>query len=84
MATYQHMLKRKGRTEFISSGYINIPPWKEGFERRISFGGEQIYVRVLERSERERMIYTDEIDAPRIVELPDEKRVIYAVEIETR
>ena len=68
MANYHHMLKRKGQAEYESSGYINIPPWKEGDERRVTIGGSQLYVRVIERMDRDRVIYTEEIDALCVVE----------------
>ncbi len=68
MANYHHMLKRKGQTEYEASGYINIPPWKEGDERRVMIGDSQLYVRVIERMDRERVIYTEEIESPCVVE----------------
>jgi hypothetical protein len=68
MANYHHMLKRKGHAEYAASGYINIPPWKEGDERRVTFGDSQLYVRVLERLDRERVIYTEEIESLCVVE----------------
>lgn len=68
MANYQHMLKRKGQDEYEPSGYINIPPWKEGDERRVTIGDSQLYVRVIERMDRDRVIYTAEIDALCVVE----------------
>jgi hypothetical protein len=67
-ANYQHMLKRKGQAEYEPSGYINIPPWKEGDERRVMIGDSQLYVRVIERMDRDRVIYTEEIDALCVVE----------------
>jgi hypothetical protein len=42
MANYHHMLKRKGQTEYEPSGYVNIPPWREGDERRVTVGGSQL------------------------------------------
>jgi hypothetical protein len=75
MANYHHMLKRKGQTEYEPSGYINIPPWSEGDERRVTVGDAQLYVRVVERMARERVIYTVEIDSFCVVERrTDEKR----------
>ena len=68
MANYHHMLKRKGQTEYEPVGYVNIPPWKEGDERRVTIGDSQLYVRVIERMDRDRVIYTEEIDALRVVE----------------
>ena len=68
MANYHHMLKRKGRVECEPSGYINIPPWKEGDQRRVTIGDSQLYVRVLERLDRERVIYTEEIESLCVVE----------------
>ena len=68
MANYQHMLKRKDQAEYEPSGYINIPPWKEGDERRVTIGASQLYVRVIERMDRDRVIYTEEIDALCVVE----------------
>ena len=62
------MLKRKGQAEYKASGYINIPPWKDGDERRITIGDSQLYVRVIERMDRDRVIYTEEIDALCVVE----------------
>jgi hypothetical protein len=67
MANYHHMLKRKGEIEYAPSGYINIPPWREGDERRVTVGDGQLYVRVVERTDRERVIYTVEIDQPCVV-----------------
>jgi hypothetical protein len=68
MANYQHMLKGKGQAEYKPSGYINIPVWKEGDERRVMIGDSQLYVRVIERMDRDRVIYTEEIDALCVVE----------------
>jgi len=68
MANYQHMLKRKGQAEYEPSGHINIPPWKEGDERRVTIGDSQLYVRVIERMDRDRVIYTEEIDTLCVVE----------------
>ena len=62
------MLKRKGQAEYEASGHINIPPWKEGDERRVTIGDSQLYVRVIERMDRDRVIYTEEIDALCVVE----------------
>jgi len=62
------MLKRKGEAEYEPSGYINIPPWKDGDERGVTIGDSQLYVRVIERMDRDRVIYTEEIDALRVVE----------------
>ncbi len=75
MANFHHMLRRKGQTEHVASGYINIPLWREGDERRVDIGGERVYVRVLERMDRERTIYTEEIDPLCIVERVSERRV---------
>jgi hypothetical protein len=68
MANYQHMLKRKGHAEYEPSGHINIPPWKEGDERRVTIGDSQLCVRVIERLDRERVIYTEEIESLCVVE----------------
>ena len=68
MATYHHMLKRKGQTEYEPSGYINIPLWMEGYERRVAVGDDQIHVRVIERMDGQRVIYTVEIDPLSVVE----------------
>jgi hypothetical protein len=68
MANYQHMLKRKGQAEYEPSGCINIPSWKEGDERRVTIGDSQLYVRVIERIDRNRVIFTEEIDALCVVE----------------
>jgi hypothetical protein len=68
MANYQHMLKRKGQTEYEPSGYVNIPPWKEGDERRVTVAGDQLCVRVVDRRDRERVIYTVEINQLCVVE----------------
>ena len=68
MANYQHMLKRKGHPEYEPSGYSNIPPWKEGDERRVTIGDSQLCVRVIERLDRERVIYTEEIESLCVVE----------------
>jgi hypothetical protein len=68
MANYQHMLKRKDQAEYEPSGHINIPPWKEGDERRVATGDGQLYVRVVERLDRERVIYTEEIESLCVVE----------------
>lgn len=62
MAKYHHMLKRKDQAEYEAVGYANIPPWKEGDERRVTVGDGQLYVRVVERMDKERLIYTEEID----------------------
>ena len=56
------MLKRKGQTEYEPSGYINIPLWMEGYERRVAVGDDQIHVRVVERMDGQRVIYTVEIE----------------------
>jgi hypothetical protein len=79
MANFHHMLKRKGQTEHVASGYINIPLWREGDERRVNVGDERVYVRVVNRMDRERTIYTEEIDPLRIVERPSERRVTDAL-----
>lgn len=71
MANYHHMLKRKGRTEYEPSGYINIPPWRQGDERRVIVGDDQLCVRVVEPMYRERVIYTVEIDPLCVVERRD-------------
>jgi hypothetical protein len=68
MANYNHMFKRKGAIEYAPSGYVNIPPWREGDERRVTVDGDQLYVRVVERMDKERVIYTIEIDRPCVVE----------------
>jgi hypothetical protein len=68
MANYHHMLKRKGQADYEPSGYINIPPWKEGDERRVTIGDSHLYVRVIERTDRDRVINTEEIDALCVVE----------------
>lgn len=68
MANYQHMLKRKDQAEYEPSGQINIPPWNEGDERRVTTGDGQLYVRVVERLDRERVIYTEEIESLCVVE----------------
>jgi hypothetical protein len=73
MANYHHMLGRKGQTDYAPSGYINIPPWREGDERRVTIGDGQVYVRVVERMDRARVIYTMEIDPLCIVERADDK-----------
>lgn len=75
MANYHHMLKRKGQTEYEPSGFINIPPWREGDERRVTVGGGLLYVRVMGRIDRERVIYTMEIDPPCVVERANEARL---------
>ncbi len=62
------MLKRKGQTEYEPSGYINIPLWMEGYERRVAVGDDQIHVRVVERMDGQRVIYTVEIDSLNVVE----------------
>ncbi len=84
MANYHHMLKRKGETEYTPSGSINIPLWKEGDERRVTVGGDQLHVRVVERVDGKRVIYTMEIDPPCVVERMDERRVTDAMEINPR
>src|SRR5262249_41199993 len=68
-------LKRKGHTEYEPVGYVNIPPWKEGDERRGTGGCGQLYVRVVERMDKERVTYTVEIDPRCLVEGADEKRM---------
>ena len=68
MANYHHMLKRRGQADYERSGYINIPPWKEGDERRVTIGDSQLYVRVIERMDRGRVIYTEEIDGLCVVD----------------
>jgi hypothetical protein len=68
MANYHHMLKRKGQADYEPSGYINIPPWKEGDERRITIGNSHLYVRVIERMDRDRVIYAEETDVLCVVE----------------
>jgi hypothetical protein len=75
MAKYRHMLKRKGQTEYEPVGYANIPPWKEGDERRVTVGDGHLYVCVIERMDRERVIYTMEIDPRCLVEWADEGRM---------
>ena len=80
MANYHHMLKRKGETEYAPSGYINIPLWKEGDERRVTVGDDQLHVRVVERMDGKREIYTEEIDPLRIVERMDEKHAIAEID----
>jgi hypothetical protein len=80
MANFHHMLKRKGQTEHVASGYINIPLWREGDERRVNIGDERVYVRVVNRMDRERTIYTEEIDPLRIVEWTHERRVTDALQ----
>ena len=84
MANYQHMLKRKGQAEYEPAGNVNIPPWKDRDERRVMVGGCQIYVRVVERMDRERVIYTEEIDARCVVERTDRERVHCALELDRR
>jgi hypothetical protein len=79
MANFHHMLKRKGQAEHVASGYINIPPWREGDERRVNIGDERVYVRVVNRMDRERTIYTEEIDPLCIVERASERRVTEAL-----
>jgi hypothetical protein len=79
MANYHHMLKRKGQTEYEPCGSVNIPPWREGDERRVTVDGDQIYVRVVERMDRERVIYTLEIDPLSVVERTDERRADLAL-----
>jgi hypothetical protein len=74
MANYQHMLKRKGQAEYAPAGAINIPLWREGDERRITVAGDRLYVRVVERIDRDRVIYTEEVDPRCLVEWPDERR----------
>ncbi|MGO8917174.1 MAG: hypothetical protein ACLQJR_14810 [Stellaceae bacterium] len=80
MANYQHMLKRKGQTEYEPSGYINIPLWREGYERRVTIGGDQLHVRVVERMDGQRVIYTVEIDPLNVVERMDGARATHAAE----
>jgi hypothetical protein len=75
MANFHHMLKRKGQAEHVASGYINIPLWREGDERRVNIGDERVYVRVVNRMDRERTIYTEEIEPLCIVERAGERRV---------
>jgi hypothetical protein len=84
MANYHHMLKRKGQSEYEPVGYVNIPPWKEGDERRVTVGDGHLYVRVVERMDRERVIYTMEIDPLCVVERTDEKRVGCALGLDPR
>ncbi|HUC65682.1 MAG TPA: hypothetical protein VMA53_09665 [Stellaceae bacterium] len=79
MANFHHMLKRKGQAEHVASGYINIPLWREGDERRVNIGDERVYVRVVNRIDRERTIYTEEIDPLCLVEWASERRVTYAL-----
>jgi hypothetical protein len=79
MANFHHMLRRKGQTEHVASGYINIPLWKQGDERRVDIGGERVYVRVVNRMDRERTIYTEEIDPLCLVERVSERRATYAL-----
>ena len=74
MANYQHMLKRKGQADYEASGYINIPPWREGDERRVTVGDDRLSVRIVERLDRDRVIYTVEIDPLRLIEWPDGAR----------
>jgi hypothetical protein len=52
--------------EALSTG--PIPPWREGDERRVSVDCDQLYVRVVERMDKERVIYTLEIDQLCVVE----------------
>jgi len=63
VANYHHMLKRRGQAEYEAVPYeLNIPPWKER-GRAADHGREgQLYVRVVERINKERVIYTEEID----------------------
>jgi hypothetical protein len=75
MANYHHMLKRKGQSQYEPVGYVNIPPWKEGDERRVTVGDGHIHVRVVERMDKERVIYTIEIDPRCLVERADESRM---------
>jgi hypothetical protein len=75
MANFHHMLKRKGQAEHVASGYINIPLWRQGDERRVNIGDERVYVRVVNRMDRERTIYTEEIEPLCIVEWANERRV---------
>ena len=84
MANYHHMLKRKGQAEYESVGHVNIPPWREGDKRRVEVGDDQLYVRVVERMDRERVIYTVEIDPLCVVERADEKRVYCALGLDQR
>ena len=84
MANYHHMLKRKGQNDYEPFGYVNIPPWREGDERRITVDSDQIYVRVVERMDTERVIYTVEIDPLSVVERPDEKRANYDLALGSR
>lgn len=82
MANYHHMLKRKGQAEYEPAGYINIPLWREGDQRRVTVGDDRLSVRIVERMDRERVIYTEEIDPLRLVEWPGEKRPTDALEKE--
>ena len=79
MANFHHMLKRKGQAEHVASGYIDIPLWREGDERRVNIGDERVYVRVVNRMDRERTIYTEEIDPLCIVERASERRLTDAL-----
>lgn len=84
MANYHHMLKRKGQTEYEPVGYVNILPWKEGDERRVTLGDGHLYVRVVERMDRERVIYTMEIDTRCLVERGKERRMDRALVLDLR